>query len=110
AFILWIVIATTANALLVYDLKWMLLPDRIVKPFTILVLVYTFITTLAIDRDAWELIGALGGGLLLFGSFYFLFQLSDGKWIGGGDVKIGVALGLLAGGLLETMLLLFLAS
>jgi leader peptidase (prepilin peptidase)/N-methyltransferase len=54
--------------------------------------------------------GALGGAAVLSGLFYALFTLSKGKWIGFGDVKLAVALGLLAGGVLEATLLLFAAS
>jgi len=39
-----------------------------------------------------------------------LYQLSGGKWIGGGDVKLALALGLIAGSPLKAMLALFIAS
>jgi prepilin signal peptidase PulO-like enzyme (type II secretory pathway) len=48
---------------------------------------------------------AVGGGL-----FYLLFQVSKGKWIGGGDVKLGGLLGLVAGTPARSLLLIFLAS
>ncbi len=38
------------------------------------------------------------------------FQFSGGKWIGGGDVKMAVALGILIGGPINAILMLFLAS
>jgi prepilin signal peptidase PulO-like enzyme (type II secretory pathway) len=44
------------------------------------------------------------------GIFYLIFQVSKGKWIGGGDVKLCIALGLLIGGPLEVILMIFLAS
>jgi prepilin signal peptidase PulO-like enzyme (type II secretory pathway) len=46
----------------------------------------------------------------LSGLFYLLFQLSKGTWIGGGDVKLAIALGLIAGDPLRAMLILFMAS
>jgi leader peptidase (prepilin peptidase)/N-methyltransferase len=39
-----------------------------------------------------------------------LWKASKGKWIGFGDVKLGIALGLLAGGALEACMVLFFAS
>ena len=51
-------------------------------------------------------IAALIGG----GIFFVLYQLSDGNWIGGGDVKLGYALGFFVGTPLQGLLLLMLAS
>jgi prepilin signal peptidase PulO-like enzyme (type II secretory pathway) len=42
--------------------------------------------------------------------FYGLFELSKGKWLGGGDVKLAPALGLLAGSPLKALLVVFFAS
>jgi prepilin signal peptidase PulO-like enzyme (type II secretory pathway) len=44
------------------------------------------------------------------GIYYVLFQVSDGRWIGGGDVKLGFALGLLVETPSKAFLVLFLAS
>jgi len=53
------------------------------------------------------MIGAVlvGGGL-----FYILFQVSDGKWIGGGDVRLGWLLGLIIGTPARSLLFIFLAA
>src|SRR5690606_26595988 len=56
------------------------------------------------------LLAAVMGVVFSAGLFYLLFRVSDGKWIGGGDVKLAVALGLLVGGPLNAVLMLFLAS
>lgn len=108
AFGIWILLATGFLALAVYDLRWYLLPDKIVFPLTALGLV--FVGLLGASEE-WSLVrDAAVGALFIFGIFYALFQFSDGKWIGGGDVKLAPLLGLLAGGLSESMLLLFIAS
>jgi leader peptidase (prepilin peptidase)/N-methyltransferase len=44
------------------------------------------------------------------GLFYALFEISKGKWIGFGDVKLAIVLGLLAGGVVPALLVLFTAS
>ncbi|HUC95848.1 MAG TPA: prepilin peptidase, partial [Candidatus Saccharimonadia bacterium] len=41
---------------------------------------------------------------------YLIYQISQGKWIGGGDVKLALGLGLLLGGPLKSILMVFLAS
>ena len=108
-FVLWLKIAVLLIALLLYDLKWMLLPDRFVASVTVLTLVY--VAVLAVNASSGRTaLQALGGGLGLFSLFWAIFQVSKGRWIGGGDVKLAFSLGLLAGSALNAMLLLFLAS
>jgi len=50
------------------------------------------------------------GVIFSFGIFYLIFQISHGRWIGGGDVKLCIALGLLLGGPLEVIVMIFFAS
>ena len=47
---------------------------------------------------------------MIAGTFWLLFQVSAGKWIGGGDVKLAIVLGLLAGTPLKALLVLFFSS
>lgn len=108
-FIAWLVFLVGFLALAVYDLRWFLLPDKIVFPLIILALAQ--VITFTSYTGEWKLLtDALIGALVVSGIFYLLFQLSKGTWIGGGDVKLGIVLGLLAGGLFEGFLLLFAAS
>ncbi len=105
---IWLVLLTGLLALTVYDLKWYILPNRIVYPLFLVAVAWVG-ARLAIEGSdviVPTILGlAVGGGL-----FYALFQASKGKWIGGGDVKLGALLGVFAGGVFETLLLLFLAS
>jgi leader peptidase (prepilin peptidase) / N-methyltransferase len=108
-FVFWIVFLTAFMALVVYDLRWFLLPNKIVFPLIGLAIVQV-IGAAIFEMDFKPLLLALSGALVVSGIFYALFRLSNGAWIGGGDVKLGIVLGLLAGGLVEGFLLLFLAS
>jgi prepilin signal peptidase PulO-like enzyme (type II secretory pathway) len=109
-FVLWLVFILGFVILAVYDLRWMLLPDTIVYPL-IAVGVLQLLTLVLFSDAGWRtVIDAALGVLIISGSFYVLFQVSKGGWIGGGDVKLGVVLGLLAGGPLQACLLLFFAS
>lgn len=108
-FSIWVLILTCFLALAVYDAKWYLLPDKIVLPLTI----FSFILMglLAYSLSDWTVLrDAVIAGLAFFGLFYAMFSLSNERWIGGGDVKLAISLGLLAGTPLAAALLLFIAS
>ena len=107
-FVVWLAVLVTMTALLTYDLRWMLLPDRLVAVLTGLAI--TQVLLLALDQDLSIILPALFAGVALSGLFYVMHQLSDGKWIGGGDVKIGFSLGVLSLGPMQMVGLLFLAS
>lgn len=108
-FVLWLVFLVGFLALAVYDLRWFLLPDKMVFPLAGLAVLQIIVVGLW-EHDWHIVLGAVGGTLVISGIFYLLFQLSKGTWIGGGDVKLGLVLGPLAGGVLEAFMLLFIAS
>jgi prepilin signal peptidase PulO-like enzyme (type II secretory pathway) len=108
-FSIWLALLAGLIALVVYDVRWMLLPNKIVFPLMYLAglgaaLEAVFDASLAPVLSA-VLGAAVGGGL-----FYLLFQLSRGKWIGGGDVKLGLLLGIILGSGSLAFLMIFLAS
>lgn len=105
----WCVFLTLFVAMAVYDLRWMLLPNTLTFAVTILAVMQVFLHAL-LTKDFMVLTEAVYGLLSVGGLFYVLFQVSSGKWIGGGDVKLGFAIGLLAGGFVKGLLLLFIAS
>ena len=106
----WLMFVTIFVALAVYDLRWRLLPNRLVYPLIVLAIGQVLIQSLVFDGGWTTIISAVLGVVCLAGLFYGLFQVSAGRWIGGGDVKLAVVLGLLAGGAAEAFLLLFIAS
>lgn len=109
-FIMWLPILVLLIGLFIYDLRYMLLPDKLTFALFALTAV-RLIGLIIYSGGAISLFwNALLGVLCLAGFFYALFQLSSGRWIGGGDVKLGVGLGLLAGSAPKALLILFLAS
>lgn len=108
--ILWLLASVGLVALAVYDIRWMLLPNRIVFPVTGIALTMTAVRVLSSTDMISVLFNAIGGLAIAGGIFYVLFQISDGAWIGGGDVKIGFALGLLLGSPVLAFSMLFIAS
>lgn len=110
AFLVFLGANVIGMALAVYDFKWMLLPDRLVKILGILGLSYTLVALIQSNEPIRTLFGILFAILVSGGLFYILYQISDGKWIGGGDVKMGLVLGLFLLTPLNAGLMLFLAS
>lgn len=108
-FITWLVVLIGLIALFVYDLKWMILPDKIVYPLIIIVIL-SLLIQLALGRPTSDLLGASLAALIGGGIFWILYQISGGKWIGGGDVKLGFLLGLIVLKPELAFLTLFLAS
>jgi len=108
-FIVWLLFVVAFVALATYDLKWFILPDRIVFPLIAIAAAEVVITAVW-RQDAWFALDAMLGALTLSGIFYVLFQFSGGAWIGGGDVKLAIVLGLLAGSPVQSLLVLFFAS
>ena len=109
-FVLWLVFVTGLVALVIYDLLWFELPNRIIYPLTALAALQVLIVAIFYGGGVNSLFGAVWGVLVIGGLFYVIFQISKGRWIGGGDVKLGALLGLLVGGPLASILVLFLAS
>lgn len=107
--IIWLALLVILVALAAYDIKWMLLPDRLTLPLGTLVAAQVF-TVASIQMEWWGIVQAAIGALCLGGLFWVLFQVSGGRWIGGGDVKLGAVLGFLVGGPVASILLLFFAS
>lgn len=109
-FIVWLIVLTGFMTLFVYDLKWLLLPNRIVYPLVVVSGVMALINILVFDGGL-HMAGDVAISLLIAsGIFYGLFQVSKGKWIGGGDVKLGLIIGFVIGVPLQAFLVLFTAS
>lgn len=110
AFIFWLAFLTAFAALALYDIRWFILPDRIVWPLVLLAAIQVLLHAFLFDGGVEVLVSAFWGVLIASGLFYVLHQVSKGEWIGGGDVKLGLVLGLLVGGPLPALFLIFVAS
>lgn len=109
-FILWLLLLTGLMALLVYDLRWFLLPNRILYPLSLIAGLQAIIVIASADNPATTFLNIIAAVAIGGGIFYVLFQVSGGKWIGGGDVKLGWLLGLIAGTPARSVLFIFLAA
>lgn len=109
-FVFWLIFLVGFMALVLFDLKWMILPNTIVFPLAGLALLEVLARATTFRGGLSVLYEAFWGVLIGGGLFYILFQISDGKWIGGGDVKLGAVLGLIVGGPAIALLMIFMAS
>jgi prepilin signal peptidase PulO-like enzyme (type II secretory pathway) len=109
-FILWLLLLTGLMALLVYDARWLLLPNRILYPLAGIAGTQAVILIASANKPLVALLNMLLAVIIGGGLFYLLFQFSDGKWIGGGDVKLGWLLGMIAATPARSLLFIFIAS
>ncbi len=86
-----LIIFSFLTAIFFYDLKYREIPDRISLPAIGIALagglIFEFVSITSM------IIGALA----IFGFFLAQFVLSKGKWIGGGDLRLGALMGLMLG-------------
>lgn len=106
---LWLAGLVLLVAMAVYDIRWMELPDNMVAMLTVVAVVFVALRVVEAGNMG-PLFGAALGIMSLAGVFFIIFQVSNGKWIGGGDVKLGVPLGLLVGSFIGGLFVLFVAS
>jgi len=86
----------------IYDLRWFLILDKVTLPASLLV--FLFNLYLGMSWQNLLISGIIGG------SFFLLqFLVSKGKWIGGGDVRLGLLMGLALGwpGILVALLMAY---
>jgi prepilin signal peptidase PulO-like enzyme (type II secretory pathway) len=110
-FITWLASAVGLMALFVYDARWSILPNRIIYPTAVVATIGRLVYLVGFeDRKlhallAWALSVAIASGI-----FYLLFIGSKGKWIGFGDVRLGLITGTLLADPVKSFLMIFLAS
>lgn len=109
-FTIWLIAGVMMAILFVYDLKWLILPDKVVFPFIGLSAMMAILYSLRAESAA-EFLANVGGSLLILSGFYLLIYIySKGKWIGFGDVKLGIGLALLLSNWQLALVAFFLAN
>lgn len=106
----WLVLIVMFGILFAYDLKWFILPDRVMLPvigISLLYAGYMIIHSSDIAQSSIDTVLSIG---ILSGLYLALWLISKGRWIGFGDVKLGLALGLLLMDWKLALLALFLAN
>lgn len=96
ALIIWIISLAPLVALVIYDIRWMIMPTSLIYTFDLIA--GLFVLLLATSMKSWDIaVSAVIGSIAIGGFFWVLYQISNGKWIGGGDVRYGFAMGAVLG-------------
>ncbi len=85
-----LIFLSTLVIIFVYDLRYMLILDRITVPAILFALGANMFLGLS-------LYNMLLGALVIGGFFLLQFVLSRGTWVGGGDIRLGVLMGVMLG-------------
>lgn len=108
--LLWLTITLGLMILFFYDLKWLLLPNVVMWAVIALSAVLCLWTAFS-GSDAGAYLLETGWSVLVLAGLYLgLWFISRGRWVGFGDVKLGLALGLLLADWRLAFLTLFLAN
>jgi prepilin signal peptidase PulO-like enzyme (type II secretory pathway) len=108
-FVLWLIMVIVLVALAVYDLRWMLLPDKLTFPLVGMSVVAGLVLSMGVEHQTvFQALTFLATGVAsLAGVYYVLYMISKGAWVGFGDIKLTLAMGLAGGwkvGLITLML------
>jgi prepilin signal peptidase PulO-like enzyme (type II secretory pathway) len=107
SFLVWLYILGSFMVLFIYDLRWMLLPDKVVFPAIIVAYLHT-LALYWLGAPTRAVVGPQTAAVVFGGAFLALAVAGRGKWMGGGDVKLVTLMGLVLGFKL-TLLALFIA-
>jgi len=79
----------------VYDLKYFLIPDKVIHPAIIIALIFNFqfLISKQFSIFNYSILSAFGAAFF----FLLIFLVSRGKWLGFGDVKLAFFMGLFLG-------------
>lgn len=93
--LLWIILSLLV-VITVYDLRHYIIPDVLTLWLTVFVLGYVY-TSAGYSTDVIAYLPGLLAALAGAGFLFFLWFISNGRWLGFGDVKLVFPLGLLVG-------------
>lgn len=115
-FVLWLIAVVMLVILFAYDFRWFLLPDLVMLPLIVLSGIIALLRLVG-ESDMQAAAVSLLGSVAAIGGLYFLlytysrYRFGEEKtWVGFGDVKLGLALGLLLGDWKLAFLAVFLAN
>ncbi len=109
-FVIWLVSGVGLAILFAYDAKWFLLPDRVNFAIIGLGLVSAILMIIASHDVIGAIVSVLGSVAILSGLYFVLYIASKGRWIGFGDIKLGLGLGLLLADWKLAIIALFFAN
>jgi leader peptidase (prepilin peptidase)/N-methyltransferase len=109
-FALWLMACVVLAILFAYDLRWFLLPNYAVFPLIGVAIMVAVVNIVESSDVVAALINLFASVVILSGLYLLLWFVSKGRWIGFGDVKLGLALALLLGDWRLAFITLFAAN
>ncbi|MGH7218386.1 MAG: prepilin peptidase [Candidatus Microsaccharimonas sp.] len=94
-FILWLAAGVVMAVLFAYDTKWFLLPDSFSIALAVIGLGIVGVSAAESQDITGTVLTAFGAVAVLSGLYAVLYAVSQGRWVGFGDVKLGVGLALI---------------
>lgn len=89
----WCVVTVLLVAAFVYDLRWMILPDKFTLPTVAIAIVLLVVQ--ATQFGIASIYAQLIATLIFTGIYLAIWVLSKGKLLGGGDIRLALLMGLL---------------
>lgn len=86
----WLVVASFLLIIFTYDLKYFLILDSVSIP----AIIFIFLFNIWRGEDFKKL---LISGIIISGFFLLQYLISRGRWLGGGDIRLGFLMGVLLG-------------
>lgn len=108
--VIWLIAGVGLAILFAYDARWYLLPNVITFPLIGLGIVNAGLFIAISPQPGLATLSVIGSCLFLSGLYYLIYVVSRHQWVGFGDVKLGLALGLLLADWQIAVLALFLAN
>lgn len=109
-FALWLLAGVVLAIQVAYDAKWFLLLDAMNITLASIGLLYAIVGVMISGDAVPAIISLIESVAVMSGIYGILYLLSKGAWIGFGDVKLGIGLGLLLGGWQTAFIGLFAAN
>ena len=84
----------------IYDLRWYLILDVVTLPAAVIILILNLTISYLQTNQCWQCIewsNLLISGIIGGSFFLAQFVVSKGRWIGGGDIRLGLLMGLALG-------------
>lgn len=107
---LWLIGCVGLAVLFAYDLRWFLLPNIVMFPLIAVAAMYAIISIIQAPDTVSAVFSLVVSIAILSGLYLLLWVTSKGKWIGFGDVKLGLVLALFLGDWRLAFVALFVAN
>jgi leader peptidase (prepilin peptidase)/N-methyltransferase len=109
-FVLWLAAGVVMAVLFAYDFKWFLLPDSFNIALAVIGVGIVGVSAAQTQDVGSTILTAIGSVGVLAGLYAVLYMVSKGRWVGLGDVKLGIGLGLILVDWQLAIIALFLAN